>query len=223
MKFRPTIGLIIQGPLLTYGQGPNNIIEGFNCLDVIAGTISAAQKHGIVHCVSTWHPQSLHENALLQQLLLTEANVLLLDPPILDPDHRQKHHYGIRAGITEIEANYIIKVRTDMVIPDAFWDWVKSNAESNTFREKLLVSELYTPFYLGDFIYATSRRNMIRFLDSVLAYGTEVLHPSVTTDIGFKYFVSITNNHLRVINILFSYFFIKKNLSINGLLLYRLI
>lgn len=187
-RTRPGIGLVIQGPLITYGQGPNNTPEGFNTLESLAANIGRANSLGFSYCLCTWEPQTPTEREVLDIIIAKRIRVLTLRPPsILDPDHRYKHHYGIRKAVDELDSQYIVKIRTDMVMPDAFWDWI-----TNHLDDRLVVSELIMPFYLGDFIYAAKRETILTFLDSILSHGAEVLHPSITTDIGFKYFEAAT-------------------------------
>jgi hypothetical protein len=62
--------------------------------------------------------------------------------------------------LDKLNTPYVVKVRTDMLMPEFFWDYVQAHLD-----DRLIVSELFTPFYVGDFIYATSRTTMLIFLD----------------------------------------------------------
>lgn len=199
------MGLIIKGPLVTYGQGPNNTPRGFNTLETILGNIKESSKRGISHLISTWQPNQSIEAEILQKLTFVNANSITLAPPSEDPDHRLKHHYAIRKALDKLNTPYVIKVRTDMLMPEPFWDWVQANLD-----DRLIVSELFTPFYVGDFIYASSRTTMLRFLDGFLAYGNNVLHPSITTDIGFRFFESIKRIRISQWKILYNYALIRE-------------
>jgi hypothetical protein len=44
------IGVVIQGPLITYGQGPNISVSGFNTLETILLNIERIQKIGLKLC-----------------------------------------------------------------------------------------------------------------------------------------------------------------------------
>ena len=39
-----SVGVIIQGPLLTYGQGTNSAIQGFDTCDIILRNIRSLHK-----------------------------------------------------------------------------------------------------------------------------------------------------------------------------------
>jgi hypothetical protein len=215
------IGVIIQGPLVTYGQGPNNVAAGFNTCDTILKNIHNIQKAGFKYVVSTWKPLNEDEQIVLESLLKEKTSIVCNDAPtIFDPDHRHKQRVSILLGIQELDRqndiDYFVKIRTDMLMPERFWNWVGEIGAKN--EPRLHVSELMKqPFYMGDFIYAANRDIFIDFVNSVLKYNAKIIHPSIAFDDGIKYcqhkgcleFEKNTFKALRVIN-LFSF---RKNLT----------
>jgi len=185
------IGIVIQGPLVTYGQGPNNKPEGFNSMDTILANVKNIKKNGFEYVVSTWTPKNSNESSLLENLF--EEGIFVTcnnSPTIFDPDHRYKQHFGILLGMQELgrqkNINYIVKIRTDMLMPDSFWDWIKRISEKN--ESVLYVSELMNQsFYMGDFIYAAPKDIFVDFINSILKYESKIIHPLIAFDNGVKY------------------------------------
>ncbi len=78
------LGVIIQGPLISFGQGPNDSIGGFGTLDTILGNSTFICKKGLPYIVSTWSPSNVQEQHIIDAL--RDANVSLthiLSPKIL--------------------------------------------------------------------------------------------------------------------------------------------
>jgi len=204
------IGVVIQGPLISYGQGPNNVIGGFNVCDTVLSNLKQIKARGYDYIVCVWRPTTDQESMALKQLADNLARVLVLDlPDIFDPDHRYKHHYAIRQGINRLnkDCEYIIKIRNDMLMPDDFWDWLSTNMD-----HRLVVSELISPFYLGDFIYAGWKETVINFLNSILVFNNRIIHPSITSDNGLKYFSSKNKKAINLDNgLMYLYLFKTKN------------
>ena len=183
------IGVVIQGPLITFGQGPNNSKEGFNTFQTIIQNIESIEKLGFQYILSTWKPSNKREEAVAVQLSDAEVNMIALDSPsVSDPDHRYKHHYGIQKGVEKIDqdVDYIIKIRTDQLYKKDFWSFMVSIAKKDT--EKLCISELYhEPFFMGDFVYAGKRSVIEKFITGFLGYKSKNYHPCLAMDIGIKY------------------------------------
>lgn len=204
------VGVIIQGPLVSYGQGPNNKPEGFDTTDSILKNIENIKALQLPYIVCTWEAESAYEREILSVLESHAVSILTVRTPgVQDPDHRYKHHFGIRQAVAEIKNDYIIKIRTDMIMPDEFWVWITLGLD-----KRLVVSELITPFYLGDFIYAGERSTVIEFLDSILSHKGNAIHPSITTDLGFKYFEAQTGRDLSKYGMLHLYIMRMKHITI---------
>lgn len=203
------IALIIQGPLITYGQGPNNSITGFKTFESITKNYENAKNYGINPTICTWADKTEQERVLSEKLKSKGYKIIqLLPPETEDHDHRFKHHYAIQKSIECVNAEYIIKIRTDMIMPLDFWTYIKENID-----EKLTVSDIIQPYYLGDFIYASSKETMVKYLSSIVKHNSNNIHPSITTDLGLKYFINENNKKITKLNIILLYL-INKDKSI---------
>ena len=69
------IGVVIQGPFITYGQGPNNKPEGFNSVETILKNINNIKNSGFKYVLSTWLPQNDSEKIILDNLLKDGINI----------------------------------------------------------------------------------------------------------------------------------------------------
>lgn len=188
MKF----GVIIQGPLISFGQGPNNSNSGFDTLETILENVARINKYGHCYIVSTWSPSNEQEQNIINALERGNVSVIHnLPPKLFDPDNRYKQHYGVLRG-TEVllemcaEITYFVKIRTDMLMPETFWEWTYEVIGKD--EKKLYVSELMNkPFYQGDFIYLADKENFLAFLVTVVNYKSHIIHPSIAFDMGIKY------------------------------------
>jgi hypothetical protein len=186
------LGVVIQGPLISFGQGPNNSNGGFDTLETILKNIAKMNKHGLCYIVSTWSPSSEQEQNIINALENANVHVThCLTPSLFDPDHRYKQHFGVLRGaeaLLEIcgDMTHLVKIRTDMLMPDAFWAWVYTASGRN--EKKLYVSELMNrPFYQGDFVYLAEREIFLDFLTTVINYKSRIIHPSIAFDMGIKH------------------------------------
>jgi hypothetical protein len=178
------VGVVIQGPLVTFGQGPNNSIEGFETLEDIQSNIAHIEELGFSYVIATWVPMTRREENVLRLLENANLKVLCLETPtIFDPDHRYKQHWGVLSGAKELlseesRITHLCKIRTDMLMPQAFWKWVVEIC--NVWDDKLYVSELMDrPFYQGDFIYVAQQKRLLGFLEKIVTYENNVIHPSI--------------------------------------------
>ena len=185
------LGVIIQGPLISFGQGPNNSNGGFDTLAAILENVARLNKHDLCYIVSTWSPSSEQEQSIFNAL--EKVNITLLhnlSPQLFDPDHRYKQHYGVLKGAEALlqkcgDITHLVKIRTDMLMPEAFWEWAYVISGIN--EKKLYVSELMNrPFYQGDFIYLANRESFLAFLTTVTNYKSRIIHPSIAFDMGIK-------------------------------------
>lgn len=183
------ITVIIQGPLITYGNGPNNSIIGFDASENTIANIKNISKAKFNYILSTWTPTNQREVNVLEKLRAKSIKIVINDTPtFLDPHNGYKHRLGIWFGIqaTKLTTDYYVKIRTDMVMPYSFWDWISSITEED--NQLLYVSHLSNSiFYMGDFFYAGSKNIFCNFIESILSYKDYILYPSVSWDDGFKY------------------------------------
>ncbi|MXV17472.1 class I SAM-dependent methyltransferase [Hufsiella ginkgonis] len=202
---------VIQGPLLTFGQGPNNSIEGFNAINTVIANVAQLERRRIKFVVCTWRSD---EHLVAEAPFFPAPNILLESPYPLDVDHRFKHHYAVKQGVEFLKERYpvkssdmVVKIRTDMKMPDSFWNWLMTDPVS---PEKLLVSELYHPFYLGDFVFAGTCSVLDDYLSVITGSYPKLYHPGIAFDLGLKYF-SLFDHRKRLTNplvnrIAFSFF-----------------
>ena len=216
------IGVIIQGPLTTYGQGPNNSREGFDAFSAISKNVESIENAGFKYVISTWMPENRAEEGILSKIKARGFNIIVLGvPEEFDPDHRYKHHYGIFIGLNKLTKDrgidFIVKIRTDMEMPEDFWGWVAGLEESGD--QKLYVSELYNyPFYLGDFIYAARKDVFSEFISSIIKCKGEIIHPCIAADLGAKYcghlgFFALRKKYFQELHLIFQMLFKGKSLS----------
>jgi len=218
--FLAKIGVIIQGPLITYGQGPNNSPDGFDTTETILANCYKIKCLEFNYIVSTWVQMKERERCINSDLMQNDISVLASNiPDIFDPDHRYKQRYGTLVGMDVLEqehqCSFYVKIRTDMLMPDAFWDWIKDISSQN--NNKLGISELYhsNPFYMGDFIYAGNRVVFRNMLDAFMRYESEIFHPLIAIDDGIKYcqclnFFNFDRYSFRKVYVAFVFVF-KKN------------
>ena len=186
------LGVVIQGPLVSFGQGPNNSIGGFDTLETMLKNIKAMGEYDICYIVSTWSPSNQQEQNIFDSLEESDVNISHdLSPIEFDPDHRYKQHFGILKGAEILlekhgEITHFAKIRTDMLMPESFWEWVCATCNKN--EDRLYVSELMDrPFYQGDFVYLAKREVFFSFLTTVVGYKGRIIHPSIAFDMGLKH------------------------------------
>jgi hypothetical protein len=186
------LGVIIQGPLISFGQGPNNSNAGFDTLETILENVARMKRYGLLYILSTWSPSNEQEQIIIDALKDANINIIHnLSPQLFDPDHRYKQHFGVLKGAEAllercVDITHFVKIRTDMLMPESFWEWVYVISSRN--EHKLYVSELMDkPFYQGDFIYLADREIFMAFLTTVVNYKSRIIHPSVAFDMGLKH------------------------------------
>ncbi|MCK4784325.1 MAG: hypothetical protein KAV87_11280 [Desulfobacteraceae bacterium] len=211
-------GVIIQGPLITFGQGSNRSPKGFSTYQTIRDNVERIKSLGLEHVICTWQPVSNTETQIADKLQNNGLNVLILDTPKLaDPDHRYKHHFAIKAGFDHLRnqdaIEFVIKIRTDMLIPKEIFLWLLD--QMRNCPDKLIVSELYDDGNIGDFIYSGSAKILDEFLSSVLKHGNFNIHPSIGTDIGLKFLAHKTKTTLNPLHlpmgIYYMFFLMRRN------------
>jgi len=182
---------VIQGPRLTYGQGPNNTPDGFDSAEVVAQNIErfSGLAHDVV--VSSW---------VGSELAHASKGVRLLEstPPRFDPDNRRKQFLSTAMGIRALSADvtHVLKVRTDQLIPPTLLPWLSRTLFEQGSRQigrtdlgRIIISEFLptTNFYVGDFVFAGRRHDVELFVETNVAFGAKNLHPMIAVDYVLKY------------------------------------
>ena len=192
-------GLVIQGPVVSFGQGPNNVTSGFSAREAIEANIKSFAPYVCQIVVSTW------ENSGLDFRSRFSDNVVLIEnrlPVQRDHDNRIKQFVSTYEGVKFLAANsnatHILKIRTDQVVDPAIIRWLndffmvcaKWFDREKTLQESFIVfSDMRkdNPFYLGDFIFAGTCKDLVAFCKANLGYGTRNLHPSIGIDYILKH------------------------------------
>ena len=198
-------GLIIQGPIITFGQGGNNSIKGFDSTNIINENIQNFAPLVEKIIFSTWLDSGfkLESNSC--------DNFFIIENPLpcrSDPDNRKKQFYSTFAGIRFLQSNsnvtHILKIRTDQLIPITILYWLQ-----NIFTDKELINKLKIDkkivfsefiksesFYVGDFIFAGEINKVVQFVNINLKFKTN-LHPSIGIDYFLKYLSVIDSSNFK--------------------------
>jgi hypothetical protein len=201
---KKNILILIQGPLISYGQGPNNSTSGFIAESTIIENSILFNKYNIEHVVVTWKTINFHELSIINHLEELGIKILSLTPPQEnDYDHRFKHHYALSTAFSILNSDnyeYIGKIRTDQLVLEQF---IENLILFNS--EKILISELMksNDFYLGDFTYFGKTKNLKYFIDSQIKKN--FFHTIIANDIGMKFYVAKNNYNSKIL--LLNYFF----------------
>ncbi len=189
-------GIIIQGPIITYGQGGNNCKKGYDSTDTINENIKIFSPLVDQLVISTWIESgfSFKKNNF--------NNVFLIEnqlPPCNDPDNRKKQFYSTQAGLIYLKKNtkvtHVLKIRTDQLIPLKLIDWLtnlftvdEKMIDRYNVGNKIVFSEFIRSefFYVGDFIFAGEINNIFNFININIEISKN-LHPSIGIDYFLKY------------------------------------
>ena len=205
------IGLVIQGPAVSYGQliGPNQAPKGFDARETIFENIRNFSSRVQKIVISTWKDSGLDLSGYPGVMLIEN------EPPAeSDFDNRRKQFISTYAGVKWLtghtDVTHIIKIRTDHLVNAELADWLDIFYNENTtyFRAGLsnqknflIFSEFIKDsflFYTGDFIFAGTSHDMESFCKSNLMFGKRLLHPLINADFVLKY-LSVTDPGFREI------------------------
>ena len=193
-------GLVIQGPIIGFGQGPNNSKSGFNAYEVIQKNIAAFAPYVEKIVVSTWIGSgfTLSNDELSKGAVLIENQL----PSERDHDNRIKQFTSTLTGISclkkVLSITHVVKIRTDQLIDPGLIKWLtdfyfnppKGFDKKDTTQKNYLIFSEYrndSPFYLGDFVIAGEKEDIAQFCKSNLSFGAKNLHPSIGIDYVLKY------------------------------------
>jgi hypothetical protein len=191
-------GLIIQGPIVSYGQGPNNMVSGFNSLESLETNIVNFIPYVNTIVISTW------ENSSLNFKDKHYNNVFLIEniQPFNDPDNRIKQFTSTYSGAKFISLNskvtHVLKIRTDQIIDPKIIEWLISffNKNNNLISKDQIRQENFLifsdmlkddPFYMGDFIFAGTVNDILSFCKINLQFNGRNIHPTIGKDYILKY------------------------------------
>jgi hypothetical protein len=184
-------GLIISGPRLSYGQGPNKTNVGYDSnSDVIANLKELSHLFEKVVLV-TWVGEDFKN---LPQLVNFEIHEFWQPVWISDPDNRRKQLIALQNGIQLFENSdltHVIRIRSDQRVSQEFIQHIQQlylNGENDhlIFNSEWIPNEL---FYSGDFLFAGEKRLLLGYC-GVYLDSRRKLHPVATKDYVLKWLVS---------------------------------
>lgn len=206
-KGAPKWGLVIQGPMTSYGSGPNISKAGFHCLSTIEKNLSHSKFFEKI-VLSTWKGEDFEGRVGLATRSVENLSLIANNPPRWDPDNRRKQWlstlYGVQA-LAEAKVTHVLKIRTDQYLPVKLIEWITCKKTSRSLNAgKLLASEFlnHELFYAGDFFMAGTLERMTKFAESAGSTAS-VYHPSVVMDSVLKYLKNEDPNFSRVFPSLF--------------------
>lgn len=191
------IGIIIQGPLTSYGDGPNNSKSGFPAEPVVRQNIATLGPYVENIVLSTWKGSTLATILSPSQLKVIENKPL----QGFDFLNQRKQFFTTYAGIEWLKHNssctHVLKIRTDQLIPCDLIGFIRNFYEKSQFsasnqEDFILFSEALRSesFYAGDFVVAGTMNDMTHFCEAVLS-AKELVHPSNACDYMLKWLRSI--------------------------------
>jgi hypothetical protein len=170
--------LVIQGPLVGFGYGPNNSKTGFIAEETIRENIKTFTPYVSKIIVSTWVGSGfqLTENELRSGVVLLESKI----PYEIRPDNRLKQFASTLPGVNYLrknsQATHVLKIRTDQLVNPSVIKWLDNFFidhaaefidEETTQKSFLIFSEFRkdTPFYFWDFfVDPNNLRNLINIM-----------------------------------------------------------
>ena len=179
-------GSVIQGPLVSFGQGPNRSIEGFDCIATIMQNISSLSSHFSHGVISTWNEEPV-EKIQIPSEVADKWTIVTSPQPTWDPDNRRKQNLSMQNGIESLlplGVSHVLKIRTDQGIPEILVEEAQSEESLRNYAKgKMLRSEglLDEPFYAGDFFMAASSQHWMQYLEAQKILF-RVSHPAVVFD-----------------------------------------
>ena len=188
---KENFGVIIQGPVHSYGSGgKNDNPEGFNSIETIKENLSTLKKFVPMENIvlSGWDTDEKIEDLEITQYKSK-------DPYSFDYLNQKRQFYTIKKGFSLLHTNekieYFIKIRTDQSIPLIFWEWITEMEEE--LNEKILVSEFYnnSPYAFGDFIICSCKK---KFSDFINSQNLSRLSINGSRNMVLKYLIYNSNN-----------------------------
>ena len=197
-------GLIIQGPLVSYGQGPNINKTGYNSFNSVETNINNFLPLISKTVVSTW----LNSGFNINKKKYSDVFLIETPQPQNDPDNRIKQFLSTYNGAKFLSLNssvtHVLKIRTDQIIDPKIinWlDWFFNKYDcliSNTQQQEsfLVFSDMLkdTPYYMGDFIFAGKIDDILSFCEKNLLLRHRNIHPSIGKDYVLKYLSMSTSS-----------------------------
>jgi hypothetical protein len=181
-------GLIIAGPRISYGQGPNRTNEGYDSnFDVVNNLNNLKSLFENITLV-TWVGENFVNLPEDKRFIIQ-----IFKPPIdiLDPDNRRKQILAMQNGLkllAGLDITHVVRIRSDQVISFEMIKYIKKvyvfeKNEHLIFNSDWIPTEL---FYSGDFIFAGRVDVLLQYCDVYLKNRIK-LHPEATKDYVLKW------------------------------------
>ncbi len=195
-------GLVIQGPVTTFGDGPNNSKEGFLTDDCINGNIESFSSLVEKIVISTWEGCGLSPTQSSSKVVIIENEAI----HGFDFLNQRKQFFTTQSGVEWLRKNtdctHVLKIRTDQLVPPELIPWLQNFYENSNFQARnqedfLMFSEALKgeSFYAGDFMFAGTIKDISNFCRAVLCAEGRV-HPMNSCDYVLKWLQLIDNKFL---------------------------
>jgi hypothetical protein len=197
-------GLAIQGPVTTFGSGPNDSKEGFATDRIILENIQTFAPYVKNIVISTWEDSGIDAKHFPAEIKVIE------NKPVLGFDflNQRKQFITTQAGVEWLKKNtsctHVLKIRTDQLIPVELILWLQNFYENSQFVKFKGQQENFVifseglraeSFYAGDFIFAGTINDLSHFCESVLSCD-HLVHPMNASDYVLKWLQSLDSEYL---------------------------
>lgn len=193
---------MIQGPVTSFGSGPNDSIGGFFTYPVIFENVKTFAPFVKNIVLSTWEGCGINPNQIDPELKIIE------NKPIQEFDflNQKKQFLTTQSGVDWLKSNtnctHALKIRTDQLVPVELILWLKNFYENSNFHadkqeDFLIFSEALKAesFYAGDFIFAGTVNDLSNFCSAVLS-SEGAVHPMNSSDYVLKWLQSLDGKYL---------------------------
>ena len=198
--------VIIQGLLIHKGRGPNPTPAGFDGSDYLIKNTENALLHGYKVRYLCWEDK-ISDLPFKIKKYCDENSNFTIESVIDEYKHKQDTKIKMLGSFyksikedTNLDSNtIIIRIRSDMLMPESFWHWIKKSLLSNiVVNNKLYVSELNNlTGYVGDFVMIATKAKFEKEIHKYICKSQIDLHPG-NSDIGLK----IMSDNLESLNII---------------------
>jgi hypothetical protein len=206
------IKILIHGPLISFGIGPNKSLMGFDCCNTIKGNIANAKLFNYETMLSISHSTKFADHSGGGLSDFGQTKLLFFNTyAIQEPDNRIKQRLGFLNALSDSffaeRSGLVLIMRTDMLMPLSFWNWLSAmqNNEGGILNGQMLFSELSPePFYVGDFLIMAEVDKLKKILSNLIS--TKILiHPISNCELGLSS-SGINISHFKRLNFVSVFF-----------------
>lgn len=212
-------GLVIQGPVTTFGSGPNHSQAGFVTDKVILENIQTFSPHVKNIVISTWEDCGIDTKQFPTEVKIIE------NKPVIGFDflNQRKQFITTQTGVEWLRKNtsctHVLKIRTDQLIPLELISWLQNFYENSQYLKLKDQQENFIifseglrseSFYAGDFIFAGTISDLSQFCEAVLSCNY-LVHPMNASDYVLKWLQSLDSKYFFQSKPLFRSFLTARN------------